>query len=42
VGAWLLLAWMQKHVRPRAALVSILALWLGSLPLPSHAIDPRR
>ena len=34
VGAALLLAWLRGFVSARTGLVSVLALWLGSLPLP--------
>ena len=34
LGGVLLLAWLRQHVPPRTALVAVLALWLGSLPLP--------
>jgi len=34
LGGILLLAWLRRHVPPRTALVTVLALWLGSLPLP--------
>ncbi len=34
VGGMLLLAWLQRHATGEAAVISVLGLWLGSLPLP--------